>query len=192
MPAFKDLTGQTFGELTVIRRALITQGKKVKYVCKCDCGNETVVAASNLTNGHTVSCGHRRGILRGKQLLLPYGESAKRDLYRKYSDSAKRRNVEFSVSFDEFIHITSQSCVYCGREPFTVAKRAKSVGYYVHNGVDRVNNDLGYIEGNMVACCTVCNRAKGNMNIDDFIDWLNAVSSRSTEVLEWLRPQDRR
>lgn len=52
----KDLTGQKFGRLTVIERAP-NKGKKTMWRCKCDCGNETVVAGGNLTNGHIVSCG---------------------------------------------------------------------------------------------------------------------------------------
>lgn len=52
MPKFKDLTGQKFNKLTVIK--LI---KKGKWLCKCDCGNETIVFTSNLTTGHTKSCG---------------------------------------------------------------------------------------------------------------------------------------
>lgn len=170
------MEGQVFGKLTVLHRALVTQGKKIKYVCRCHCGNETVVQKDNLKSGHTISCGCERGRTRGKQLLLPYGLSAKRDLYRKYKDSATRREYVFDLDFDTFIEITSKNCYYCGRKPSTVAKRAKSVGYYVHNGVDRLDNTKGYIFDNCVPCCTVCNRAKGNMTYLDFIQWINALS----------------
>ena len=54
----KDLTGQKFGYLTVIKDS----GKRdangtVKWQCKCDCGNYHLVATTNLINGNTVSCG---------------------------------------------------------------------------------------------------------------------------------------
>lgn len=56
MPAFKDLTGQKFGKLTVIKRAP-NIGKNVAWECKCDCGNITIVTSHNLASGHTKSCG---------------------------------------------------------------------------------------------------------------------------------------
>ncbi len=52
-----DLSGQRFGRLTVLRLTDNVVGKKKKYVCKCDCGNEIIVQAGNLANGHTRSCG---------------------------------------------------------------------------------------------------------------------------------------
>lgn len=58
---FKDLTGQKFGKLTVIRRGesrITPSGKpRVCWVCRCDCGNETIVDAQKLKVGHTKSCG---------------------------------------------------------------------------------------------------------------------------------------
>ena len=57
----KDLTGQTFGKLTVIERAdsrLDKYGRKVAYWrCKCLCGKVTEVRGAELTSGHTKSCG---------------------------------------------------------------------------------------------------------------------------------------
>lgn len=58
---FHDLTGQRFGKLTIIKRAedkILASGRaEVQWLCKCDCGNETIVLASNLANGNTQSCG---------------------------------------------------------------------------------------------------------------------------------------
>ncbi len=54
---FKDLTGMKFGKLTVIERAENPKSEKVCWRCKCECGKETVVTRTNLTSGHTVSCG---------------------------------------------------------------------------------------------------------------------------------------
>lgn len=53
------LNGQKFGRLTVIEDS----GKRYKndnkaiYLCKCDCGNETLVYHSSLVQGKTRSCG---------------------------------------------------------------------------------------------------------------------------------------
>ena len=52
-----DLTGKRFGRLTVIEIAEDISGKKKKWLCKCDCGNETIIQSGNLTSGHAKSCG---------------------------------------------------------------------------------------------------------------------------------------
>lgn len=58
MPAFKNLTGQVFDHLTVIKRAP-NRGKNVCWECHCECGTTTIVMVSNLGHG-TRSCGCRR------------------------------------------------------------------------------------------------------------------------------------
>ena len=52
----EDLTGQKFGRLTVIERAE-NKGKKVAWLCQCECGNEKVIRGCSLKNGDTISCG---------------------------------------------------------------------------------------------------------------------------------------
>lgn len=51
-----DLTGQKFGRLTVIERAVLNKGSAL-WRCRCDCGSGVVVSSSNLRSGHTKSCG---------------------------------------------------------------------------------------------------------------------------------------
>lgn len=51
-----DLTGQRFGKLTVLAPAE-NIGTKTAWLCKCDCGRQTVVKTQKLRSGRTVSCG---------------------------------------------------------------------------------------------------------------------------------------
>ena len=51
-----DLTGQVFGRLTVIGEAE-SKGGRTRWVCKCECGNETVAYTGALRSGNTSSCG---------------------------------------------------------------------------------------------------------------------------------------
>lgn len=58
-----DLTGQRFGRLLVIERVdrsklnYVLPGRQLYWLCKCDCGEELVVASSSLLSGKTKSCG---------------------------------------------------------------------------------------------------------------------------------------
>lgn len=54
--SFIDETGNVYGLLTVIERAENSKGGAVKWKCKCECGNEVIVFASNLRKGNTRSC----------------------------------------------------------------------------------------------------------------------------------------
>jgi hypothetical protein len=60
MTALQDLTGQRFNLLTVIDRDESSRAGKARWICKCDCGNETSVIGSNLKNGNVKSCGCQR------------------------------------------------------------------------------------------------------------------------------------
>ena len=51
-----DLTGKRFGRLLALEKCGHI-GKYIAWKCKCDCGNETIVAVNNLQNGSTNSCG---------------------------------------------------------------------------------------------------------------------------------------
>ena len=53
-----DLTGQQFGELTVLGRDTSRKGNDTYWLCKCSCGKETSVARKHLINGDIKSCGH--------------------------------------------------------------------------------------------------------------------------------------
>ena len=56
MPAAKQLSGQIFGRLTVIRRSG-TLGGRVLWECRCECGKLHEAVSHALTSGHTKSCG---------------------------------------------------------------------------------------------------------------------------------------
>ena len=56
MGKFIDLTGKTFGRLTVISRGK-SKGRNSYWNCICDCGRETLVRADTMKEGNTKSCG---------------------------------------------------------------------------------------------------------------------------------------
>lgn len=50
-----NLVGRRFGRLEVTGTTV--KDGKMRYICHCDCGNDTTVAPQSLTNGSTTSCG---------------------------------------------------------------------------------------------------------------------------------------
>ena len=61
MSLYRDLTGERFNKLVVIKRVenkVSPSGKReAQWLCKCDCGGETVVTTNHLKSGETKSCG---------------------------------------------------------------------------------------------------------------------------------------
>ena len=56
---FNDLTGKTFGELTVIKR--LDNGKNhIRWLCRCSCGEKYEVSGYLLTTGRRTHCGSRK------------------------------------------------------------------------------------------------------------------------------------
>lgn len=62
-----DLTGHRFGRLVALRQDG-NRGKKILWLCQCDCGAVVRVPADYLTSGHTRSCGCLREDLRRRDI----------------------------------------------------------------------------------------------------------------------------
>lgn len=52
----RDLSGQRFGKLFVLERAN-EPGRRVRWLCKCDCGVIKEIGADSLVHGRSQSCG---------------------------------------------------------------------------------------------------------------------------------------
>jgi hypothetical protein len=142
---------------------------------KCDCGTEKLVSRENLVGGTTRSCG----------CFLRKDTAARTIVRSSYKGGAKQRGLSFSLSDEEFLSLTSSPRHYCGCLPFR-GQRANGRrrggdtpgGAYTYNGIDRVNNAIGYELSNCVPCCTECNRAKMDRTYEDFVEWIGRVNTR--------------
>lgn len=52
-----DLSGKRFGKLVVIKRVGSNNQGNSMWLCKCDCGKESIVNSQHLKSGQTKSCG---------------------------------------------------------------------------------------------------------------------------------------
>lgn len=151
--------------------------KKPELKCQCHCGNIFVARASHIRVGAVRSC----GCLKRLQL----GEACFNRLYSNYQRRAKERNLIWNIGQEEFLELTSRECFYCGLKPSQIIHRTKKNKYngsYTYNGIDRVNNALGYEPNNCVPCCKACNWHKGPTELTTLIEWVTNVYHNFVET----------
>ena len=171
----ESLIGQRFGKLLVTEEGgRNTHGSRMWH-CACDCGGSKEANTTKLKSGRVKSCGC---LVKPSGNELEEGMAAARALYAEYRHGAKRRGYAFELTFVQFLELTSKPCAYCKEEPKQVQKRkrAGANGDYVYNGIDRVDNTLGYLWENCAPCCGDCNRDKGRLGDRRFIALINRLN----------------
>lgn len=84
--------------------------------------------------------------------------------YTMYKSGAKKRNIEFLLSFDEFMTLWQKPCTYCGSPIQTI-------------GIDRIKNNIGYTSCNITSCCYTCNSMKMDTEYDEWIMRMKLIVS---------------
>jgi hypothetical protein len=183
--AFVDRVGARFGRLVVAKfEGLRKKDRNRMWRCVCDCGKEKVVAFRDLSRGNTTSCGCALKGRNAHNRLRP-GESSFNQLFSSYKRAAAARGLQFALSREQFRTITRQPCFYCHAFPEARGPSTNgNSGVYLYSGIDRIDNDYGYLPHNVRACCKACNVAKAAMTEDEFFAWVGRVYARIWEVLE--------
>jgi|SRR5579864_4699158 len=167
-----DLAGRVFGRLTVRHEADRHPNGNRQWMCDCICGKTTVVMGDNLQSKDTRSCGCLKLDLQSK----PVGVAAKNRIKKAYRQNAKKRGVIWNLSDSRFEQVIAETCMYCGAVPTNRTTDTKH--HLSYSGIDRVDNTKGYIDANVVACCSICNHAKSDMTVSAFEVWANRVVQR--------------
>lgn len=171
----RNLLGQQFGQLCVVRREKSTKRGQARWRVACICGAESVVQGTDLTGGKTKSCGCRR--------KLSEGESMRKRILATYKIEAMKRNHSWELPEEIFFQLIKEDCHYCGQVPMNVARAVGANGEYCYNGIDRVDNQQGYVVTNVVPCCAICNRAKKGMTYRAYQAWLSRIRETAHNVV---------
>lgn len=188
------------GRLTILD---IFKNAKNRLICEClcDCGTKSEHHLHSLLIGDTKSCGCLQKEQVAERLRKESGKSTYTSLYLEYKSNAMKRNLQFSITLEEFIQIVKQNCHYCNSEPKNVnryfdkngqvylsrklAAKTLDNAWAKANGIDRKNNDLGYILSNCLPCCVHCNKAKDVLDYEDFINYLNKLTTYRNSLINY-------
>ena len=140
-----DLTGKEFGSLTVIRIAVDEPGKKKKWLCRCSCGNECVVSASNLVSGHSKQC-PQCGYKAMAKKVTSHGMTGTK-LYGVWNTMKNRCSNPSVKSYRDY---GGRGIKVCDEwlNADTFFKWAKATGYKDGMEIDRIDNNGDYTPKN--------------------------------------------
>jgi len=165
-----DETSNRYGRLIVLERRGSTKHGQARWLCECSCGNLVIVKGTSLRSGNTKSCGCLQKERTNK--LVPSGEASFSQLLAQMKYSAKRRGYEWQLTKEQAHVFMQQPCFYCGIEPSRQINSIYCNRAHLYNGLDRIDNERGYMIDNVVPCCSKCNYAKHTMCQEEFKNWI--------------------
>lgn len=148
---YKDISGQTFGRLTAIKRVGQDKHHKSIWLCRCSCGTVKTVKLDALrkTKGGTKSCGcldHEAHILRPNRTV--HGASGTR-LYRIWKAIKNRCNNPNNPSYKRWYGAKGvKVCEEWNNSFIPFRDWALSHGYSDDLSIDRINPYGNYTPDN--------------------------------------------
>jgi hypothetical protein len=101
--------------------------------------------------------------------------------YNHYKKRADKKQLDFEISEDDFYSLIIKKCYVCGKKP-----EEEHI-----NGIDRINNDKGYVYNNIEACCGECNYMKNKFSLQDFFDKLRKIKKHKLKNFEIVNSEFR-
>jgi hypothetical protein len=143
MSTLKDLTGQVFSRLTVVSLHSKTDSKHRRYwLCKCECGQTTIVRTSGLNYGSSKSCGCLQ-----KDSVITHGNTNKR-LFRIWKQMIKRCTNPKHNRYHLYGAKGVSVCAKWKSSFDAFEDWATSNGYQDNLSIDRINSKGNYEPSN--------------------------------------------
>lgn len=173
MKISEAIPGARVGRLTIIETFKGLNDKRTRARCVCDCGGEISPTVLNL-GVYTNSCGCiKKEVNHQRCYRSPLHKTV--SSVHSYTHHVTKN---CDLTRDVIEQLVTSSCFYCGRPPEICGSRGAENSKRM--GLDRVNNDVGYVSNNVVPCCFQCNRVKSNHS-------LNIISEKFPQILENVR-----
>lgn len=172
--------GNKYGRLTVIKKSQ-TKNQRGYWLCKCECGKQTIVRSDRLPAGKTQSC----GCYRQDRITQVHYKGGKYITGKEYSNIkyfADKRNIEFNLTIQQIENLyerQNKKCKLTGREiSFNTTKRNSNRQGKIDCGnasIDRINSNKGYHIRNIQLVDKDVNFAKQQLTQKEFIQLCKEV-----------------
>ena len=139
-----DLIGRSFGRWTILALGSLI-GTRRKFLCRCECGTVKEVAAQDLRNGRSVSCGCYSREAVAKRATI-HGMSH-HPMYKVWVDMKRRC---YNSNDPEFVNYGERGIIVCPEWIQSFPAFYNDMGERPFHGatLDRINNDGNYEPGN--------------------------------------------
>lgn len=104
-----------------------------------------------------------------------------KSLYDELKIMTSDKNIEMSLTMDQFENLIQQICFYCGDIEKNALWGDKTTRI---NGIDRIDSEKGYIENNVVSCCSFCNYSKNTLSVSKFLRQIFHILSFNKKIKE--------
>lgn len=171
MPKRIDLTNKRFGQLIVLSYAGKDKFGKTKWLCLCDCGNEKILMGTNITNGHTKSCGCYRSSAQGAAIR-------NHRLYSRWKSMIQRCENQLDRDFKNY---GGRGICVCPewQDPHVFMDWAMANGYADSLTIDRIDNNGNYCPEN---CRFVTQQENNNNRRVNLFFMVNGIKMTATEA----------
>jgi hypothetical protein len=129
------MIGERYNRLTVLKQVGVSSTQKKMWLCRCECGAETITSTGSLRSGNTKSCGCLNDELRTK-----HGMHETR-VYRLWNAMLNRTRQEQHKEY--YLHVTVCN-EWLSFEAFYRDMGSPPAGMTL----DRIKNNEGYYPGN--------------------------------------------
>ena len=179
---FKPNQGQKFNRLEFIEEVESRYNKKY-WKCRCECGNIKNYDYYVVIRGITKSCG------------CYLKDNAKNHRWTGYKDisggywksllsGAKKREIDFKIDIKYAWSIFEKQNKKCKLSDlpieFETRKIRKKKSYIA--SLDRIDNSIGYVEGNIQWVVREINFMKNKMDEDKFIELCDSISKNKHKI----------
>lgn len=182
-----DLTGKTFGFLTVIDKGPIqrtpnSRRSEITWTCLCKCGQTKNIRGGHLRSGHTTSCGctwYQHG--EKHHSWKGYKEISSR-FFKSIIYNAEARNLSFDVTIEQLWDLfikQDKKCALSGLPLTFSANHGKIKG---NASLDRIDSSRGYTIDNVQWVHTLINNMKWDMPQSQFLNMCESVHRRQAVV----------
>lgn len=97
---------------------------------------------------------NRKSRVKNRDKILEKNRSGKRR-FQFLTSYAKGRELSCLLTEDQYVILISVPCDYCDNQ---LGSTINATGV----GLDRIDNSRGYEMDNVVSCCVICNRLRGD------------------------------
>lgn len=187
----KNLLGNKYFRLSVLKFTKNDNSKKPMWECLCDCKNVVEVRGSDLISGKVKSCGCYHSEISRENIKLANKKYPKScnfkgigDISGGYLSQVKHnafvRKLEYSLSKEylwELFLKQNRKCALTGLEIwFGISNKEKRFGKKEQTAsIDRIDSNGGYVENNVQWVHKDINNIKQDYTVDEFVNYCKLV-----------------